>query len=76
MRLIQKFILVYLVISLIAFGIGGVVVYRIFSNEIDRETNYELRRDVEDLTHLIEKGVDLDALIKAHVSIEKELKNG
>jgi len=74
MRLIQKFILVYLVISLIAFGIGGVVVYRIFSNEIDRETNYELRRDVEDLTHLIGKGVSLDALIKAHVSIKNELK--
>ncbi|MFT7035419.1 MAG: signal transduction histidine kinase [Cyclobacteriaceae bacterium] len=74
MRLIQKFILVYLVISLIAFGIGGVVVYRIFSNEIDRETNYELRRDVEDLKHLIEKGVGLDALLKPHVTIKNELK--
>lgn len=69
MRLIQKFILVYLIISLVAFSIGGVVVYRIFSKAIDRETNFELRRAVRDLGDLIEKGVSLDILTKDHVSI-------
>jgi signal transduction histidine kinase len=69
MRLIQKFILVYLAISLLAFSIGGVVVYKIFSEAIARETNFELRQIVSDLSTLIEQGVSLDILIRNKVSI-------
>ncbi|MFY0653658.1 MAG: HAMP domain-containing histidine kinase [Cyclobacteriaceae bacterium] len=76
MKLIHKFLLVYLVISLLAFGIGGLVTFNIFTEEIETETNYELWRTVRYLDDLIEKGVDHEILAQRRIKIEKlpELK--
>ena len=69
MKLINKFILVYLIVSLVAFGIGGVVIYSIFTDEIDEETNYELNRTVRYLRDMITKGVPYDTLEQGKIKI-------
>lgn len=71
MKLIQKFILYYLIIGLVAFGIGGVFTYYIFSGEIAKETNFDLRRNVNYLHSLIEKGVNYKTLIQDRIQIEQ-----
>lgn len=71
MRLIHKFLLVYLIISMVAFGVGGVVIYHIFSKEIERETNFELLHKVRYLNDMIEKGVSYKTLMQDKIRIEK-----
>ena len=71
MRLIHKFLLVYLIISMVAFGVGGVVIYYIFSKEIERETNYELLHKVRYLNDMMKKGVDYKTLMQDKIRIEK-----
>ena len=71
MRLIHKFLLVYLIISMVAFGVGGVVIYYIFSKEIERETNFELLHKVRYLNEMMKKGVNYKTLMQDKIRIEQ-----
>jgi len=55
----------------VAFGVGGVVIYYIFSKEIERETNYELLHKVRYLNDMMKKGVDYKTLMQDKIRIEK-----
>jgi len=56
---------------MVAFGVGGVVIYYIFSKEIERETNYELLHKVRYLNDMMKKGVDYKTLMQDKIRIEK-----
>lgn len=56
MKLITRFILIYLVITVIVLGIGGVFSYFIIKGEVDRELTYEFMERIDRVTYLLERG--------------------
>lgn len=56
MKLITRFILIYLVITVIVLGIGGVFSYFIIKGEIDRELTFEFMERIDRVTYLLEQG--------------------
>lgn len=56
MKLITRFILIYLVITVIVLGIGGVFSYFIIKGEVDRELTFEFMERIDRVTYLLERG--------------------
>ncbi len=56
MKLITKFILIYLTITVIVLGIGGVISYYIIQDEVDNELKWEFMERIERVTYLLERG--------------------
>jgi signal transduction histidine kinase len=56
MKLITRFILIYLVITIIVLGIGGVFSYFIIKDEIDKELTFEFMERIDRVTYLLERG--------------------
>lgn len=56
MKLITRFILIYLIITIIVLGIGGVLSYFIIKDEIDRELTWEFMERIDRVTYLLERG--------------------
>lgn len=56
MKLITKFILIYLVVTMVVLGIGGVISYFIIKDEIDKELKWEFLERIDRVTYLIENG--------------------
>lgn len=56
MKLITRFIIIYLVVTVIVLGIGGVISYMIIKNEIDKELKFEFLERVDRITYLLEHG--------------------
>lgn len=56
MKLITRFILIYLVITIIVLGIGGVFSYFIIKGEVDRELTFEFMERIDRVTYLLERG--------------------
>ena len=56
MKLITRFILIYLVITVIVLGIGGVFSYFIIKDEIDSELKWESLERIDRVTYLLEHG--------------------
>lgn len=56
MKLITKFILIYLVVTVVVLGIGGVISYFIIKNEINKELKWEFMERIDRVTYLLEKG--------------------
>jgi signal transduction histidine kinase len=56
MKLITRFILIYLAVTLVVLGIGGVLSYFIIKGEIDDELKWEFLERVDRVTWLIENG--------------------
>lgn len=56
MKLITRFILIYLIITVIVLGIGGVLSYFIIKDEIDRELTWEFMERIDRVTYLLERG--------------------
>ncbi len=56
MKLITRFILIYLVITVIVLGIGGVFSYFIIKGEVDRELTYEFMERIDRVSYLLERG--------------------
>lgn len=56
MKLITKFILIYLVVTMIVLGIGGVISYFIIKDEINKELRWEFMERIDRVTYLLEKG--------------------
>ncbi|MFY0624776.1 MAG: HAMP domain-containing histidine kinase [Reichenbachiella sp.] len=62
MKLIHKFILVYLLLSLVVFSIGGIITFYTFSKVNDKETDKELRGQAHQIYKLIKKEIPLAPL--------------
>ncbi|NBC65457.1 MAG: hypothetical protein GVY07_07375 [Bacteroidetes bacterium] len=56
MKLITRFILIYLTITVIVLGIGGVFSYFIIKGEVDRELTFEFMERIDRVTYLLERG--------------------
>lgn len=56
MKLISRFILIYLVVTVIVLGIGGYLSYFIIKDEVDRELKWRFLDRVNRITYLLEQG--------------------
>ncbi|UXP34038.1 HAMP domain-containing histidine kinase [Reichenbachiella agarivorans] len=71
MKLVQKFVLFYLLLSLIVMSLGGVYYYVTFTQLIDKETDYELNGQVNQLAGLIKKDLPYDSLTDYRIDIKQ-----
>ncbi len=62
MRLTHKFILIYLLISLVVFLVGGVFSYYTLSDLVDKETDNEIGGQSFHVFKMIERDIPLDIL--------------
>lgn len=56
MKLINKFILIYLTVTVIVLGVGGVFSFYIIKNEVDKELTFEFMERIDRVTDLMEQG--------------------
>lgn len=56
MKLITKFILIYLTVTVFVLGIGGVISYYIIQDEVDKELKWEFLERIDRVTYLLEQG--------------------
>lgn len=56
MKLITRFILIYLLVTTIVLSIGGVISYFIIKDELDRELKWEFLERIDRVAYLIENG--------------------
>lgn len=56
MKLITKFILIYLSVTVFVLGIGGVISFYIIKGEIDKELKFEFMERIDRVTYLLERG--------------------
>ncbi len=56
MRLISKALLWYLLLAVIVFGIGGVITFVLVKDAVEKETDYELNRNLRQIVRNLEKG--------------------
>lgn len=71
MRLLLKVTLYYLVITLIVFGIGGIMTFDIFEMQVQRETDMYLISRLWSLQNSIENGESPYAFISTNISIKE-----
>lgn len=74
MRLLLKVTLYYLAITLLVFGVGGIITYNIFQKQIQLETDRYLISRLWSLQNSIENGESPFAFISKSLSI-KEIDN-
>lgn len=55
MKLITKFILIYLTVTVFVLGIGGLISYYIIQDEVDKELQWEFLERIDRVTYLLEK---------------------
>jgi signal transduction histidine kinase len=58
MKLITRFIIIYLTITVIVLGIGGVISYELIKSEVDKELQFEFMERIDRVAYLIERGRD------------------
>ncbi|MEP1307156.1 MAG: HAMP domain-containing sensor histidine kinase [Balneola sp.] len=56
MKLFTKFLLIYLAVSVVVLGIGGIISYHIIKDEIDKELKFEFLDRIDRVTYLLEQG--------------------
>ncbi|WP_322574046.1 HAMP domain-containing sensor histidine kinase [Fodinibius sp.] len=64
MKLITKFVLLYLVVTIIVLGIGGFVSYHIIKGELDNELKWRFLDRVERVTYLLEQGKNFESPVQ------------
>jgi len=62
MNLITKTAVFYVVITLVVFGLGGIMTFNILREEVDKETDYYLKGQAHFIFNMIEQGVPVNAL--------------
>ncbi len=70
MRLVTKTTLLYLLVALVVFGIGGVVAYQMIKKVVDKETDYYLVDNYRRIRSSVQEGNPLDPLISGKVIVE------
>lgn len=58
MKLINKFISIYLVVTVIVLGIGGYISFFVIKGELDTELKWRFMDRIDRVTYLLEKGKD------------------
>jgi len=58
MKLITRFIIIYLTVTVIVLGIGGVISYEIIKSEVDKELKFEFMERIDRVAYLLERGRD------------------
>ena len=76
MRLILKFTLLFLLISLGVFFLGGVITYQVVKEEIDEEQERFLKERLEYVTRMIERREPTENFIRDKIQIYPLLKAG
>jgi len=71
MKLIFKVTLYYLIITLIVFGVGGIMTYNIFQRQVQMETDRYLISRLWSLETSIENGENPNAFISDNISIKQ-----
>lgn len=56
MKLITKFVLIYLTVTFVVLSIGGVISYYIIQDEVDKELKFEFMERIDRVTYLLEQG--------------------
>jgi len=69
MRLITKTVIYFLGLSLLVFGIGGIVTLRTVKDSVKRETDFALRANMRMVVSAIEAGQPYEAFINEKVAI-------
>lgn len=69
MRLILKFTLLFLLISLGVFFLGGVITYQVFKKEIDLEQERFLKERLQYITRMIERRQPTEDFIRDKIQI-------
>ena len=70
MTLLTKTTLLYLVVALVVFGIGGVGAYHLIKGVVDKETDYYLVRNYRRIQKSIKEGQPIETLKTDGVSIK------
>lgn len=73
MKLITKFVLIYLTVTIIVLGIAGFVSYHIIKGELDNELKWRFLDRVERVTYLLEKGKTFDRKAKGNNQTNLEI---
>ena len=80
MKLITKTTLLYLLISIVVFSIGGFVTYDLISKEIAKETDYYLESSLEvidfRLKRAVERGYDLERRFNTNLVNIRKVEGG
>lgn len=71
MKLLTQTTLSYLLITLVAFGLGGIYTFQTFQFEVQRETDWYIQEELDNLYLAIEKGAPIEALENVKVKIRK-----
>lgn len=58
MKLITKFVLIYIAVTIFVLGIGGYISYFVIKGELDKELKWRFLDRVDRVTYLIERGKD------------------
>jgi signal transduction histidine kinase len=69
MRLISKALLWYLLLAVVVFGLGGIITFVLVKDAVEKETDYELSRNLRQIQRAIEKGQPTDLLENEMVKI-------
>ena len=64
MKLITKFVLIYLTVTIIVLGIAGFVSYHIIKGELDNELKWRFLDRIERVTYLLEQGENLESTVQ------------
>lgn len=69
MRLITKALLWYFLLASVVFGIGGIITFVLVKEAVEKETDYELNRNLRQIVRAIAKGQPIDLLENNTVKI-------
>jgi signal transduction histidine kinase len=69
MKLINKFTIWYLAITILVFFVGGVIVFYSIQSEIEHEVSRRLHRDIDHVANQIKNGMPVDSVSKGNISI-------
>lgn len=71
MKLVNKIVLLYLLVTLVVFAAGGVITYNIFKNTIDVEQKWQLRHQYRLVKESLEQGKEPNLLNAEKLQVRK-----
>lgn len=71
MKLIQKFTLLYLLITVVVLIIGGVFSYHVIKKEVDKEQTRYLKRNIDFTMQELSRGIYPDSLFQNKMEVQR-----
>ncbi|MCB0559453.1 MAG: HAMP domain-containing histidine kinase [Lewinellaceae bacterium] len=69
MNLITKTTILYLLVAMLVFGIGGVVTFYLVQKEVQKETDFALRDNLDQIAEELAEGIPLNFIKRGKVDI-------